>query len=371
MRRSSSTWRFSLWLLLALPLPAAARPFPCLPPVFEGGKRIHDQPVPSVQWLELLLRQHELCWRRPARAGEVRVALFGNSSIFGFPLPVEQTFGHLLNQRFVARDVPAHLFNLASLYTYELRDAVVMHRAMPYAPDLLLYPLTFADLIHSIPAPGPGSFLEANLDTLQAFADDPPAGIAEPVEMYRDLIERERHRAWRLRQLRSLGALARLGARHQAESLVRRLGSTPAPGPALFTFGRQTKYDCQETQDQYVQQFTDWQSWNILAYLEQLRRQHGVEVVVVAWPLAHEPVGDCYNVRFPNGAVAEFRSWLRDETRARGLTLVDLLELLPAEDFIDSLHVGKAGHARIAERLGEALEPKLRALYARRSGAAE
>lgn len=44
-----------------------------------------------------------------------------------------------------------------------------------------------------------------------------------------------------------------------------------------------------------------------------------------------------------------------------------LLNLLPAEEFIDSLRVGAAGHARIAARLGEALEPILRTMRARRA----
>src|SRR2546426_105394 len=99
MRRSSSTWLFSAVLLaLTAARPVAAAPALCLPPVFDGGRRLHQMPAPRVYWLQLLLRQHELCWRPPARPDELRVVLGGNSAMFGFPLPVEETFGYLLNE---------------------------------------------------------------------------------------------------------------------------------------------------------------------------------------------------------------------------------------------------------------------------------
>src|SRR5204862_7348166 len=119
---------------------------------------------------------------------------------------------------------------------------------------------------------------------------------------------------------------------------VRWLAAEPARH-RLRTLGRQTEYDCEHTKDQFEIEFDHWQTWNILAYLEQLHRVHGVDVLVVNWPIAHEPVADCYNVRYPNAGLAEFRAWVRDETRARGLAHLDLQDLLPAGEFIDSLHV--------------------------------
>ena len=369
MRRASSTSRFSAGLLalcFVVGGPAAAalgRPFPCLPPVFDGGQRLHDVPIPRIHWFQILLRQHELCWRRPARRGEVRVELFGNSSVFGFPLPVEQTFAHVLNQSFAANGTPAHVFNLASLYTCQLRDAALMHDAVRYDPDLILYPVTLADFVHGIPGPGEGLFLNENLDTVSALLADPPPGLAEPLEMYRDMAEAAEPIAWwELRQLKQLGPFFRTGAALYAVSIVRSLAAEPARRQ-LRTLGRQTQYDCELTKDQFGVEFDHWRSWNILAYLEELHRSRGVEVLVVNWPVAHEPVGDCYNVRYPNAGLAEFRDWVREETRARGLAHLDLQDLLPADEFIDSLHVTAAGHARIAAALG----PIVRTVAARRA----
>src|SRR6185436_10786557 len=65
-------------LLVAFPGRASARPRLCLPPVYEGGQRLHQMPAPSTSWLELALRQHEICWRQSD--DQVRVALLGASA---------------------------------------------------------------------------------------------------------------------------------------------------------------------------------------------------------------------------------------------------------------------------------------------------
>src|SRR5689334_2010898 len=110
----------------------------CLPPVFERGERLHGLPGPSVFWLELLLRQHEVCRREVP--GEVRIFLTGSSSVFGFPFPSKQTFAHRLNDSFAATGVPAHVFNLAFVNPYQVRDAVIISEARRFKPDILLYP---------------------------------------------------------------------------------------------------------------------------------------------------------------------------------------------------------------------------------------
>src|SRR5262249_40025164 len=116
---------------------AAARPRFCLPPVFDGGQRLHPVPVPSVLWLQLLLRTHELCWRQPANPNEAHIVIGGSSTVFGHPLPVEQTFESLLNQHFTEAGIDAHIFNLAFVFPYQLRDAVIFHALLPYQPDLI------------------------------------------------------------------------------------------------------------------------------------------------------------------------------------------------------------------------------------------
>ena len=347
----------ALCLTLACsPAPADARPWLCLPPIFDGGQRLHGLP-PRVFWLELLLRQHELCWRAQPDPSEVRIALVGNSAVYGFPNAAGETLAGFLNMHFVTRHVPAHVFNLASVLTYQLRDAVVIHEASRYEPDVLLYPLTLSDFMHVAPAEFPvlTEFFASNKHSLYALAQNPPPGLVEPLAAYRALLERQGPRNGPLYRLREIGALLRVAAQQHAEALAFTLTSIP-PQPFKTSKHRKAQYNCKKTEESMMTDFQNWSTWSVLGYVAQLQQQ-GLRVVVVNWPITHEPVDRCYNYRYTNAAVAEFNQQLAAETQARELPYVDLHDFLPPDDFVDSLHVSPAGQHKIAERLAEVLDP--------------
>jgi hypothetical protein len=360
--RNLSTWLFSVSLLIVTVARGAAAQQPafCLPPVFDGGQRLHELPAPSVSWLELVFRQHEMCWRTPAGSDELRVFLAGNSAIFGYPLRVEQTLGFLLNQDFAADHVPAHLFNLGMVATYQLKDAVVIHESLKYRPDVVIYPVTLSEFAHFAPSLWPSlvEFFESNRTAVLAFAQERPSGLAEPLDIYRDVLTRSEKPYTRLLRLRQIGSFIRTAVRQNAQRVLRRL-APDAPLPHVDTAGRQTTYDCAHTQHEIDAQYRGWQDWNIIAYLAQIRDTTGVSVVIVNWPVAHEPVGDCYNVRYTDAAVEEYNRWLREQARTHALPYLDLHDLLPPDDFVDSLHVTAGGHRKIAEQLRAFLDPIL------------
>jgi len=331
----------------------------CLPPVFDGGERLHVLPGPSVFWLELLLRQHEVCRRDVP--GEVRIFLTGSSSVFGFPFPAEQTFAHRLNESFVATGVPAHVFNLAFVNPYQVRDAVIINEARRFAPDIMLYPITRAAFVHAAPVfyPALARFFDANRAAIDRLAADPPAGLDEPIQAYAAMFQRQKRRDFPLEYLRESGRLLRTSARLHARSVAAAMGGT-LPPLARTTRRPAGEYDCAKTRDDTAKHFADWQNWNILSYLEELRRRDGVEVVLVYWPLSHEPVEDCYNIRETAAGVEEFAAWMREQATARNFPYVDLHTVLARELFLDSLHVSAEGHVRIAELLAQALQPIVR-----------
>lgn len=342
----------------ALGGPASARPFLCLPPVFESGQRLHPAPNLSTLWLELLLRQHEVCWRRPAVAHEARIFVIGSSSVYGFPLPVEQSFVTALNQQFTRHDVPAHAFNLASLGTYQVRDALILRAALPYAPDIIVYPLTLSEFAHLAPV-GWGHidrFILTNAAPLLALAADPDTGLSEPLGIYRSAIRDDGMLRSGFERIREIGKFVRAGAERNAEAVAQWLLPGWKPKPRGRSVGRRTKYDCKKTQEKADLRWNQWPTWNVLEYLHELQTEQGIDVLVVNWPVAHEPVGECYNVRFPSKELAAYNAWITQQTRALGLRFLDLQRALPPEEFLDSVHVGPEGHRRIALRLGEELD---------------
>ncbi|MGH7788844.1 MAG: hypothetical protein ACRERC_18385, partial [Candidatus Binatia bacterium] len=329
----------------------------CLPPAAEDGRRLHRQTVYTGTWLPFWLRQHELCWRD--ERGEVRIGLFGNSAVYGFPLPAEQTVAEQVNRRFAESETPAHLFNLGYIFTYMLRDIVVIDAALPYDLDVIVYAFTLADMYHSAPAFYPPMlvrFFDTNLDTLAGLIANPPTGLEEPFgEMRPLLVKTPLLKRWSDR-LDQIGIGVRLIATHHAEHIARRLAIMP-PEQQPTTPQRNTTYDCAQTLADNERQLFDWHTWNVLESLNAIRARTGTAVLVVNWPVSHEPVGDCYNFRYSNPFANGFNAWMKSETDRLGLPYLDLHALLPPERFFDSLHLDADGQDQVAARVFDALRP--------------
>ena len=337
-------------MLLAGAAPARATPL-CLPPVFEGGERLHTSPAPRVNRLQLALRQHQLCWHAAWRPEELRVVVLGSSAVYGLGVWGSETFSALLTADLRADGIDARLFNLAWVNPYQLRDAVILREAMAYRPDVIVYPVTKAEFVHQAPTLWKSlhAFLSVNRDVLREMAADPPHGLEEPVERYAAILDRWDEKAPPLERLREIGSFARAAAGDLGRALPTALGARPrTPGgdrrPAR-------DYDCAETLAKREESFRDWQSWNILAELGRLHEETGVEVVVVYWPLGSDPQGLCYNARFTYEDMIEFGDWLAAQAAERQLAYVDLNGALGDGDFFDTVHVRAPGHRKIAERL--------------------
>jgi len=371
-----------LWLLAGAALvgvgmvAAAARwsaattgPLWCLPPLFEDGQRLHSIPSPSAFWLWPLLRQHQLCHAARRHPDQLRAIVIGNSAVLGHPLPFDETFTARLNQTLSERGVPGRLFNLGFVFPYELRDALVLHAALEYRPDLIIYPLTLADFPHLAPLPFPAlaAFFLSNDRELHELSRTGVPGLEEPLQHYdaRSTAGTRAEAYWA--RLQGVGELARAGARARAEVLARWID--PAFTPHSHEERRpHGAYDCQQTLKDGARLYRNWQNWNILAYLQQIRDDSGIPILVVNLPVSHEPIGACYNVRYPAVEVSRFNQWLPAECAARGFECVDLHDLLPPAEFLDPLHPSAEGHRQIAEQLAPTVERLLRARAATHGG---
>jgi hypothetical protein len=340
---------------------AVADPGWCLPPIFDNGQRLHSLRGPTVFWLLPLLRQHQLCHAVAEHPDDLRAILLGDSSVFGHPLPIEETLSGRLNKRLVTDGVPARVFNLAFVNPYQLRDAVILNAALEYRPDLIIYPLSRNEFIHEAPVGLFGSnaaFFNSNDIAVRRLARTGMPGLEEPLERYEEAFARQGYATGATARLRDIGGLIRAAARAHAEALARWLD--PAARTRLQRPRASTSYDCDKTAATEAERYADWQSWNILAYLQWIRDTYRIPVLVVSWPMTHEPVDDCYNAGFTNAGAAEFNQWLRAECAARGLHYIDLHALLTPAQFVDAIHATAEGHRLITERLAPTVEALLR-----------
>jgi len=350
-------WRSKAGALLLLVLTAGeARGEICAPPFFDDGSRLYGTAGTQVLWLEPLLRQHEVCWRRAAREDEKRIFVFGNSSVLGFPHPNDKSAIGLVNRAFAESDIPAHLFNLAMPWTYGPKDALIIRSAQAFRPDVIVYSVTLDDSYHQAPAgfaPVDAFFL-ANSGAVDRFAGERPPGIQEPFGRYRAYWADDwpLEPAWR--KFRQLGSLVRIGV-GQVGRRVRRAWFPDLPYETAPLEPASTGYDCAEVQRRFDLFWRGGRDWSLLPYLAQLRRDTGVEILVVNWPVAHDPVGDCYNARYSARDLEDYSLWLQREVASRGFQYLDLHDALPATEFIDTIHPALEGQRRVALRLEAAL----------------
>lgn len=358
MRPSSSTWRSSstrILLFLVAVSAATARAEICLPPVFEGGRRLVFDEM-HVGSLNLLLRQHEVCWRSPASPDERRVFVLGNSSVLGFPHGADDTAIEILNRRFAEDGVAAHLFNLGFVYTYNLKDTLILREALRYEPDVIVLSVMLNDLVHVAPLRYLPivKFFNGNSREVERFANEAPTAMGEPFALWRDFQADEVRGLAAWRTFRDAGRLVRIATRNWALDLRRQwFPDMPPTRPP-----NERDYECDEAVTAFEERHADWQAWNPLAYLEQVRAETGAEILVVNWPAARNPQGRCFNHRYTFRALRFYRNWIAEQARSRGFHFVDLQPDFPQDEFFDSIHPSTAGQVTIARLI----EPHLREL---------
>ena len=392
MLRSSSMWPSSAWrssgwsstgssrnarpcqaagLVLLLFTLACGQPEgrTCVPALFEEGLRLHDLDGANLFDLDLIFRQHEICRRPEFHPAERTVALVGNSAVFGLYVPAAESFAGLLNERWTSSDAPLHVYNLGFVTTYQFKDALIVRQALDYEPDLIVYGISLADFVHLAPIPWPDtlpSFFAANDAAIDRLSEEGAAGLEHLVATYRERPQHQDRLGQRWRRFRESGAYLRLGVRQNAPKLVNRWLLSPGDGPvgAPAPSGKIRQagpdYRCQKVLDAFDKSYgEEWSSWNVLAYLEQIARERGVDVIVVDLPSQHDPKDECYNARQPVSADLAYRHWLREQASSRDLELWDLHDLLPRSQFEDSVHPTVSGHRKIAEALADRIERHL------------
>ena len=366
MQRSSALLLWFVLVGLLVAAQSAARAEICLPPAIGDRPRLTELGKTQVLWLELLFRQHEVCWRAPRVPDETRIFAIGNSTTFGFPLPYDQSAIGLVNQHLERRGIPAHVFNLGFAYTYQVKEALILSEVLAYEPDFIVYGVTLDDLIHIAPFRYRPlvEFFNSNSFAVERLAANPPPTFEEPFRRYLDAQADDvrPYAAWL--GLRQAGTFIRVRARQTAKTLRKRLfPGVPDEKPEILD--TKPDYRCKPAAREFNKTHENWQAWSMLDYLAELRAETGIEVLVVNWPVAHEPQGRCYNVRYPAAAFADYVSWMEDKAESLKLPYLDIHDLLAPVDFVDSVHPTASGQRKVAVELEAKLDELLAASGAR------
>jgi hypothetical protein len=360
-------WAAILALLAATPCAAAL----CLPSLAEGGRRLHEMPAPSVYWLELLLRQHEACWTADAPHEQLRVFLYGNSAVLGHPEAADDTAAEHLNGLWRSAGLPAHAFNFGFVTAHAVKDMLIVHETLRYRPDVIVYgviPTDFSRFVATRYVAGGGAaynglvrLMRTSARAVLEFAAEEPPGLARPLGLYRRAFGNLPLHWWRGEGWpgRDVLTFAFTATRTRLHPLGERLGLVEPPGkPASGKAAG--PYFCAATRSQNARIFNGWSKGNSFAYLARVRERTGIPIVVVDWPIAHEPRGNCYNSYVTNKIVASYRAWLAEETARLEMPLIDLSHTLLPRDFHDTLHPNARGQRKIAGAIAGFLEPILR-----------
>ena len=112
--------------------------------------------------------------------------------IFLTQVRAEDAAAGLVNRRFEREGVPAHLYNLAYVFPYQIKDALILREAMQYQePDVILYALTLSDFrIAPVEFGSLPQFFVANIRALERFAAEKPESLTEPLERQREAVEK-------------------------------------------------------------------------------------------------------------------------------------------------------------------------------------
>lgn len=345
----------SLFLNLAFaaldPMPALAR-LSLYNTLFPGRQRLPYGDDPklwynvSVLQIDALLSSHELVGE-PKRENEVRLLLLGDSSIWGFLLPANQTLSAYLNlddyHTRSGRRIRA--FNLGYPTLSLTKDLLILSRGLDYNPDLIVWFVTLESFPYEKQLDPP--LLRHNPKEVRALIDrfnlqlDPyDDRFVEPTFLDRTIVGRRKPLADLIR-LQLYGALWAATSIDQyiPESFTPRMDDLPAD-ENFQGFDPQTL-----TEEDLA--------FEVLA--AGVQAAGDVPVVIINEPIfisrgANSDVR--YNYYYPRWAYDRYRRWLQERGTSEGWTYVDLWDALPAAAFTNTaIHYTPQSAKLLAERV--------------------
>ncbi len=321
--------------------------------LFPGRLRLPYGDNPSQDYnlspfnLEAMIASHEIAGAAPS-ADEYRVLLLGDSSVWGFLLPADQTLAAYLNAAHftTASGRQLRVFNLGYPIMSLTKDLLLLDLTMRLQPDLVVWMVTLESFPYEKQLYPP--LLQHNADRVRRLIEDfnlalDPADprLIDPTFWDETLVGQRRGLADLLR-LQLYGALwAATGIDQDIPTSYTPRAEDLAADPTFQGFGP-------------GEMTADDLAFDVLA--AGVERAGATPVLIVNEPMfvSRGLNSDIrYNFYYPRWAYDGYRQWLAEHCETEGWLCIDLWQAVPASEFTDSaIHYTPSGARMLAERLG-------------------
>ena len=323
--------------------------------VFPGRPRLPYSDFPdraynlSLHNLNAMFAAHEIA-AGPKPAGEYRVLLIGDSSVWGFLLKPQDTLAAQLNaaQRILPDGRRLRAYNLGYPIMSVTKDLLLLQHAMRYEPDLIVWLVTLESLpasrqlLHPIAQNNAGA-VRALIADYRLSLDPSDPRLLNPSFLERTLIGQRRNLADVIR-LQVYGALWAATGIDQ---------DYPDYEPAAIDL---------EADDSFHDLKPPVLRAEDLA-LDVLRAGHqlagDIPILIVNEPILISTGRNSdirYNFFYPRWAYDQYRVIMAGQAQRQGWRYLDLWDLVPMSEFTNSaVHLTPGGSRLLADTIGAAI----------------
>jgi hypothetical protein len=297
---------------------------------------------------DAMFASHEISAGR--QDDEIRVALIGDSTVWGDGLDIPDTLSEQWNALAPhCNGKRVQIYNLGYPHPSILKDLVFIEEAKERRPDVIVWMITLNTVMNQYRV---NPFLTENrvriLELIDAY--DIPYGARKilsetPTGFYEQTLMGQRSFLARWIKLQALGLIWTATGRDFPITHVQ-------AEPAAADVKKDPSY-------RDLEPGTDLRTWLLLRALSVGFDLTGeIPLLLVNEPIyiARGMNSDIrYNDLYPRWAFDQYREIIAAQARASSLPYLDLWDAIPPENFTDSLHLSAEGERLLAERLHSAV----------------
>jgi len=300
--------------------------------------------------LDIMTASHEISV--PKRTDEFRVAIIGDSSVWGEGAPAKESIAVLWNEfGYSCGDRKIRVYNLAYPHPSMVKDLIIIDKSLEYEPDMIVWFMTLNTLTPRRLSP----FVRANasravevLDRYHISYDVNDVSASGPIDaFYEKTLMGRRSEIARLIKLQALGLMWTLTGLDSALSPMQ-LGDLPND------VAKDTRYKVYQSEaDLY-----DGMMLDAIAAGHDLAGS--IPILVVNEPMFIATGMNSkvrYNDGYPRWAYDYYRDTMFAESQRNGWNYLDLWDSIPRQYFFDTvLHISPDGQRLMIPKINSAVQ---------------